>query len=208
MALASQRTLNYAELDLLFSSVSNIVNQRPIGVKHFTEDDFEAITPNDLLLQRSKNTVPGVHYAQEENLTKRQQTMKEIEDTWWRQWFTQALPHLMPFKKWRTEHRNVQVGDIVLVMYDKVVGKGDYRLARVLRTHPDVHDRVRTVTVGFRKRNVREPILPYVAKPLEELTLGVQRLAVISPIEEQQTEDMESESQNGKRSMHEQVQDG
>ena len=84
----------------------------------------------------------------------------------------------------------MQIGDIVLVMYDKVVGKGDYRLARVLRTHPDVHDHIRTVTVGFRKRNVPEPILPYVAKPLEELTLGVQRLAVISPIEEQQTEDM------------------
>ena len=56
-----------------------MVNQRPIAVQFYTEKDYHAITPNDLLLQRSKNTVPGVQYAEEESLTKRQQIMKEIE---------------------------------------------------------------------------------------------------------------------------------
>jgi hypothetical protein len=45
-------TLNFAELDTMFSSVTNIVNQRPIAVKSFTEEDGHAITPNDLLRQR------------------------------------------------------------------------------------------------------------------------------------------------------------
>ena len=79
LTLASQSTLNYAELDTLFSSVANTVNQRPIGVKNFTDEDFEAITPNDLLLQRSKNVVPGVCYEEGESLTRRQQVMQEIE---------------------------------------------------------------------------------------------------------------------------------
>ena len=56
LTLASQKALNYAELDTLFSSVSNIVNQRPIGVKHFTEEDYVAITPNDLLLGGNNGT--------------------------------------------------------------------------------------------------------------------------------------------------------
>ena len=60
LTLASQSTLNYAELDTLFSSISNIVNQRPIAVRDFTEDDIHAIAPNDLLLQRTKNTIPGI----------------------------------------------------------------------------------------------------------------------------------------------------
>ena len=47
-------THNFAELDTLFSSVANIVNQRPIAVKSFTEEDAHTITPNDLLLQRIK----------------------------------------------------------------------------------------------------------------------------------------------------------
>ena len=43
-------THNFAELDTLFSSVANIVNQRPIAVKSLTEEDAHTITPNDLLL--------------------------------------------------------------------------------------------------------------------------------------------------------------
>ena len=138
LTLASQRTLNFAELGTLFSSVANVVNQRPIAVQNYTEEDYHAICPNDLLLQRSKNTVPGVQYAEEETVTRRQQVMKEIEDTWWRQWIVQALPHLVPFKKWRQEFRSVKKGDIVLVLYDRSIGKGDYRLARVQEVNPDV----------------------------------------------------------------------
>ena len=50
LTLASQSTLNYAELYILFSRVANIVNNRPIAVRNFTEGDIHAITPNDLLL--------------------------------------------------------------------------------------------------------------------------------------------------------------
>ena len=183
--MASQTTLNYAELDTLFSSVANIVNQRPIAVKSFTEEDIHAITPNDLLLQRSKNTVPGVVYGTDDSLAKRQETMREIEELWWNQWIVQALPHLVPFKKWRTEHRSLCVGDIVLVLYEKKVGKGTYKLGRVVEVHPDDHGVVRTVTVGIKKNSRNEKLLPYVPKPLTEIKLGVQRVAVICPVEEQ-----------------------
>ena len=70
--IASQKTLNYAELDTLFASIANTVNQRPVGAKNFTNDDFDVITPNDLLLGRSRNSVPGVKYCEGEALTRRQ----------------------------------------------------------------------------------------------------------------------------------------
>ena len=185
LTMASQSTLNYAELDTLFSSIANIVNQRPIAIKSFTEEDIHAITPNDLVLQRSKNTVPGVVYGTDDSITRRQETMRELEELWWSQWIVQALPHLVPFKKWKTEHRSLCVGDIVLVLYEKKVGKGTYRLGRVTDVHPDIHGIVRTVTVGLRKSDKREKLLPYVSKPLVEMKLGVQRVAVIGPVEEQ-----------------------
>ena len=96
LTLASQTTLNFTELDTLFSSVANTVNQRPIGVKSFVEDDFEAITPNDLLLQRSKNVVPGVQFEEGETFTRRQQVMQELEKTWWDMWIVQVFPNLVP----------------------------------------------------------------------------------------------------------------
>ena len=53
LTIASQTSLTYAEMDTLFSQDADIVNRRPIAVKNFTEDDLQAITPNDLLLGRS-----------------------------------------------------------------------------------------------------------------------------------------------------------
>ena len=53
LTIASQTNLNYAELDTLFSRVADIVNCRPVAARSFTEEDFHAISPNDLLLQRT-----------------------------------------------------------------------------------------------------------------------------------------------------------
>ena len=51
--------------------------------------------------------------------------------------------------------------------------------------HPDCYGVVRTVTVAFKKKDVREPALPYVPRALQELQLGIQRIAIVSPIEDQ-----------------------
>ena len=170
--LSSQSTLNYAELDTLFSRVSNIVNQRPLSVRSFTEDDLHAITPNDLLLGRARNSVVGTTYGENDSLTRRQEVIAEIETLWWDQWITQVMPHLVPFRKWKLGHRSPKIGDIVLVLYDRKVGKGEYRLGRIVATHPDGHDRVRTVTVGLVRKD-RDRTTAYVPKLLDELRIGV-----------------------------------
>ena len=117
LTLASQSTLNYAELDTLFSRVANIVNCRPIAVRNFTEGDIHAITPNDLLLGRTRNSVPGPKYGDNDSLTRRQEVIEELEKTWWHMWIVQVLPQLVPYRRWKTEHRSLRPGDIVLVLY-------------------------------------------------------------------------------------------
>ena len=76
--------------------------------------------------------------------------MRELERTWWDQWIVQALPSLVPYKRWKHEHHLLKPGDIVLLLYDKRIGKGDYRLGRVTDVRKDGHGVVRTVTVGMR----------------------------------------------------------
>ena len=73
----------------------------------------------------------------------------------------------------------------MLVNYDKKLKKSEYKLARILEVHPDAHGVVRTVTVGVRRSDLREKSLPYVAKPLEKMKIGIQRLAVLCPVEDQ-----------------------
>ena len=76
----------------------------------------------------------------------------------------------------------------MLINYDRKLKKPEYKLARVLAVHPDSHGLVRTVTVGYRRSGAKEKSLPYVVKQLEQMKIGVQRLAVVCPIEEQSLE--------------------
>ena len=99
----------------------------------------------------------------------------------------QVFPNLVPYKRWKIERRNPKPNDIVLVLYDKKVGKGEYRLGRILRTYPDTHGVVRTVVVGMRGRN-KDRSATYTPQALDEYRLGVQRIAVICPVEEQHLE--------------------
>ena len=69
------------------------------------------------------------------------------------------------------------------------MSKGDYRLAKISAVHPEPHGIVRIVTVMMRPCDKREKVTadpPHLKpKPPIELSLGIQRLAVILPVEEQ-----------------------
>ena len=96
--------------------------------------------------------MPGLKYGDNDSLTRRQEVIDELEKTWWHMSIVQVLPQLVPYRRWKTEHRSLRPGDIVLILYDRKLGAGQYRLGRILRTLPDAHCRVRTVVVGPRSR--------------------------------------------------------
>ena len=50
-----------------------------------------------------------------------------------RSWYKQVLPTLAPYKKWRKECRNLEVGDVVYMYYPSSI-KDDYRIARDVET--------------------------------------------------------------------------
>ena len=127
--LETNQSLNYAELDTLFASAANVVNQRPLAVRSFSQDDFCSITPNDLLLGRNRLAVqPTQQYGDCDNIGLRLELIEEMEKLWWDQWIKQVFPALVPFRKWKTEYRNLQFADVVLVNYPSKVDKGDFRL--------------------------------------------------------------------------------
>ena len=76
-------------------------------------------------------------------------------------------------------------GDIVLLKYDAKFSRDRYRLAKVMEVHPDSAGVVRTVTVGLRSRHMKEKLLPYRSKPLTTFQVGIQRLVIVLPKEEQ-----------------------
>ena len=46
------------------------------------------------------------------------------------------------------------------------------------------NDDVRTVVIAMRPQNRRDPVLPYVPKQLETFSVGVQRLVLITAVED------------------------
>ena len=165
----------------MFSVVADIINSRPLAVKSLTETDVIAICPNDLLLGQARSTSSMTKFQEGETLTSRVKAVEELTARWWDLWYQQVFPSLVPFPKWATARRSVQVGDVVLVLYKHKYDKGVYKLGRVLETHPGQDSEVRRVTVGLSQPSRSSKQLSGLVK----LTLGVQRLVVIFPVEEQ-----------------------
>ena len=93
------------------------------------------------------------------------------------------LPTLIPVKRWKEKKSNLEIGDVVMMLYPGNI-KCDYRLAKVTGVHPDLKGLVRTVTVSYRKRDSREDVRVYKSKPLVEEKVSVQRLSLLVPASE------------------------
>ena len=107
-----------------------------------------------------------------------------MHSEWWARWIEEVLPTLIPCKKWKKASRNLQVGDIVMMLY-----KGnlvdDYRLAKVTQVFPDERNLVRTVEVSYRKRMKKEPSEVYKSKELVSEKIAAQRLSLLQAVDEQ-----------------------
>ena len=89
------------------------------------------------------------------------------------------FPNLVPCTKWKTENRNVEPGDIVLIKYPSIK-IADYQLGEVTDINIDNRGLVRTVFVKRRRKNAREAANKYVPNMIID-PIGVQRLVVIVP---------------------------
>ena len=103
-------------------------------------------------------------------------------------WTKKILPTMLPDRKWVKKKDDMKIGDICLLLYKGRV-KDDYKLVKVLDTHPDQDGLIRTATVGHRRRNVRdtkkvtEDPSKYRSVPMVEEKVHVQRLAVLQHLD-------------------------
>ena len=190
--------LDLCQLQTLLHRVAYTLNERPLSASSFTASDFQAITPNDLLLggapARSAQEIMGELASEDtvERLAARVQAVESRVQSWWSRFFKDVFPLLVPRPKWKQEHRDVELGDVVLVLFLTKHDKNKYRLGRVLELHPDARGKVRVVTVGVRnkQRAIGEPHDVCTAG-LRTFQAPVQRLVVVLPAEEQPREIVE-----------------
>ena len=187
-ALAPGVELKYSEMITLLAKISHTINSRPLGIGAVSadsqqEDLLSPLTPNHLLIGRSDGEVPPLEYEDNDKYTARLAYVSTVYQSWWDAWIQQVLPSLMPIRKWRKRAKNLQEGDVVMLYYQGNL-KDDYRLAKVFKVHPDTRGLVRTVTIGYRRRNKKEKATVYQKKALTMEQVSVQRLCLLVPIDE------------------------
>ena len=146
-----EQVLSLNELNTLLAETSQLVNERPIGLKPNESVDSHYLSPNSLLLGRSSDRIasgpfrPNVQEITDQNSFKsRFQLIQAITDQFWQTWTKLYFPSLIIHQKWHSERRNLQKDDICMIQ-DSNTLRGEWRLARVSCTYPDQNGRVRNV---------------------------------------------------------------
>ena len=106
-------------------------------------------------------------------LSVRYHFVQQIISAFWKKWTVNFFPSLLVRQKWHTSHRNVMVGDVVLVQ-DTKQRKGDWKLGRVVRADPSLRDGfVRNVDIQHKNPGLTS---------LTTITRPVQRVIVMVPV--------------------------
>ena len=182
------KDLNILEFQHLMRRACNCLNDRPLAIYDVTGDEpgVAPLTPN-LLLHNYKTEGPIENLGRFEDSTDklliRMKYMQAQFESWWSHWYRAVFHNLVPYKRWKTEERNLRVGDVCLVRYQGRIPPADYRLCRVIETYPDEEGLVRTVKITMVSRDKRRKILPHNTQPLVQMTVAVQRLVLINPVD-------------------------
>ena len=156
-SVMTQQPLDDENLQTLFCCVESIVNSRPITKLSDDPSDPLPLTPNHRLLLRSGPTLPPGTFVKQDLYRRRWRQVQYLADIFWVRWLKEYLPALQARQKWTKTSRNLQVGDLVLMLQDNMP-RNNWPLGLITEAYPGPDGLVRTVQVktqtGIFKRSV------------------------------------------------------
>lgn len=179
-AAINESILTFSELQTVLFEIANLVNERPIGRHPTSPDDGTYLCPNDLLLGRSTSRVPSGPFKTTSNPRHRFEFIQGIVTNFWKKWTRDYFPSLIIRQKWHTAHRNMIVGDIVL-MQDSNQIRGQWKLGRVSKVYTGEDGKVRKVEVQYKNPKPGEPVTKYKGRGYVTVERAVHRLIVLLP---------------------------
>ena len=167
----SSPALTPGEYRLLFSSISEILNRRPISYR-IDDSVVKVLCPNNLLMGRpSKFSVGGG--GDKLDPLARSTLIENLTSRFWKALQTTLASSNELFKapKWASKGRKPEVNDLVLILYAGRVGEG-YRIGRVTEV---VDDRTVTVLVSPTQDGTNLSVF----KPTRSMTVSIQRTVLL-----------------------------
>ena len=141
------RVLTDFQLSTLFTEVESILNNRPLTHASSDINDYEALTPNHIMLGLHRKWDYMLDTEERDVLSRRKwRQVQGASIDFWNSWRTQYLPLLMKRPCWQGTAPNYRQGELVVLKDDSPV-KGKWNLARIVQVLPGKDDVVRTVEV-------------------------------------------------------------
>ena len=204
-----EQILSLNELNTLNVEISNLVNERPVGVKPNTYVHPEYLSPNSLYLGRCSDRISSGPFSAadafsdtQRDVGSRFRLVQSITDQYWKNWIKIHFPTLLVEQKWHTSRRNLRVNDIVLLQEDSAF-RAEWRLARVTEVYPDRRGNVRNVQVLVKPK--QDSTANYKPSKGYELNRHVSRLIVLVPVEEQDVQEDTTEDSSDNAASNEEV---
>jgi len=76
-----------------------------------------------------------------------------VTDNFWKKWTRDYFPSLLIQQKWHTAHRNLKVGDVVLIQDSNLI-RNQWKLGKVSKTFEGPDGKVHKVHVQYRTQNL------------------------------------------------------
>nr|XP_039257584.1 uncharacterized protein LOC120334188 [Styela clava] len=135
VALLHDQLVSDEALATIFCEVESQLNSRPITPISFDPKDDEPLTPNHLLLLNPPSNLPPGLFDKKDCYTRRRwRQIQYLADQFWIRWTKEYLPTLQTRQKWTSKERNMEVGDIVLLV-DNTIREGSGRLGVLWKLH-------------------------------------------------------------------------
>ncbi|XP_059839386.1 uncharacterized protein LOC132401297 [Hypanus sabinus] len=136
--------LAHEVLCTLMAEVTAIMNSRPLlPVSSDPENPF-ILSPSMLLTQKAGAPPPPGDFSDKDLYTKQWRQVQALANQFWPRWRQKYLPLLQQRQKWTEPHRNLQVGDLVLLR-DKQATRNSWPTARITATFPSEDGHVRKI---------------------------------------------------------------
>lgn len=157
-ATLKEQTLNDESLQTLMCEVEAVINDRPITTPSDDLNDFEALTPNHLLLlKRHPSLPPGLFEKEDLYSRRRWKQVQYLADLFWKRWVREYLPLLQEHQKWTQVKQNLTPGDVVMIVDDSAP-RNSWVLGRVIQTFSDTKGLVRRVLVKTKSNTLERPV--------------------------------------------------
>lgn len=141
-----------------FCEVEAILNNRPLSTVSSDPYDLEPLTPNHILLLKTQPIMPpGIFLKSDLYARRHWKQVQYMADLFWHRWDKEYLLLLQERHKWTVVKKNLNVGDLVLVV-DPTAPRGSWPLGRVLETKPVRKRLVRSVKLQTQTSILDRPI--------------------------------------------------